>query len=258
MAESGWVVILVDQVPVNFHHLVGLGSLVRGVALVLSAGRELTTEKGGLHSKMREDFRWSHHLIIHTCTEEQTMSLVILELWLETPEELLLVVMIGDKGGLEENCRGSSGLMNPDEDHQDLVKSFQIEFPLLHHIAGVHQKNLVDRETISGGMVGLDLILIQIGTINHRQRCMVSHHHQSGGIIMPGPHRKDPSLNPVVGHSFKLDLQDQISPFPESRIILLSKETGLQLLLHNKCKDHLSNSTRQIRELESLLILLSH
>ena len=253
------MVILVDPVPVNFHHLVGLGSLVRGVALVLSAGRELTTEKGGLHSKMRGGFRWSHLLIILTSTEEQTMSLVILELCLETPEELLLVVMIGDKGGLEENCRGSSGLMNPDEDHQDLVKSFQIEFPpLLHHIAGVHQKNLVDRETISGGMVGLDLILIQIGTINHRQRCMVPHHHQSGGIIMPGPHRKDPSLNPVVGHSFKLDLQDRISPFPESHIILLSKETGLQLLLRNKCKDHLSNSTRQIRELEPLLILLSH
>ena len=210
--------------------------------------------------KMRGGFRWSHRLIILTSTEEQTMSLVIPELCLETPEELLLVVMIGDKGGLEENCRGSSGLMNPDEDHQDLVKSFQIEFPPLlhHHIAGVHQKNLVDRETISGGMVGLDLILIQIGTINHRQRCMVLHHHQSGGIIMPGPHRIDPSLNPVVGHSFKLDLQDRISPFPESHIILLSKETGLQLLLRNKCKDHLSNSTRQIRELEPLLILLSH
>ena len=247
---------MVDPVPVNFHHLVGLGSLVRGVALVLSAGRELTTEKGGLHSKMREGFHQSHRLITLTYTEEQTMSLVILELWLETPEELLLVVMIGDKGGLEENCRGSSGLMNPDEDHQDLVKSFQIEFPLLHHIAGVHQKNLVDRETISGGMVGLDLILIN--TINHRQRCMVPHHHQSGGIIMPGPHRKDPSLNPVVGHSFKLDLQDRISPFPESPIILLSKETGLQLLLRNKCKDHLSNSIHQIRELEPLLILLSH
>ena len=88
----------------NSHHLGGLGSLVRGVAQVLSAGRELTTEKGGLHSKMREDFHRSRRLIIHTSTEEQTMSPVILELWLETPEELLLLVMIGGKGGLEENC----------------------------------------------------------------------------------------------------------------------------------------------------------
>lgn len=249
---------MVGQVRVNFHLLGGLGSLVRGVAQVLSAGRELTTEKGGLHSKMRGGFRQSHRLIIHMSTEEQTMSPVILELWLETPEELLLVVMIEDKDGLEENCRGSSGLMNPDEDHQDLVKSFQIEVPLLHHIAGVHQMNLVGRETISGGMVGLDLLLIQIDIVNHHRRCMVPHHHQSEGTIMPGRHRIDPSLNPVVGHSFKLDLQDRISPFPESRIILLSRETGLQLLLCNRCSDHLSNSTRLIKQIEPLFILLSH
>ena len=260
MAESGWVAILVDQVQVIFHHLGGLGSLVRGVAQVLSAGRELTIEKGGLHTKTKEDFHRSCRLIIHTSTGEQTMSLVILEPWLETPVELLLVVvMIGGKGGQEENCRESNGLMNPDEDHlhcKDLVKSFQIEVSL-RHIAGVHQMTLVGRETISGGMVGLDLPLIQIGIIHRRRRCMVAHHHQSEGR-MPGLHMIDPSLNQVVCLSFKLDLQDRISPFPGSHIIPLNnRETGLQLLHYNRCRDHLSNNTHLIRKID-LLVLLSH
>ena len=244
-----------------FHHLGGLGSLVRGVAQVLSAGRELTIEKGGLHTKKKEDFHRSCRPIIHTSTGEQTMSLVILEPWLETPVELLLVVvMIGGKGGQEENCRESNGLMNPDEDHlhcKDLVKSFQIEVSL-RHIAGVHQMTLVGRETISGGMVGLDLPLIQIGIIHRRRRCMVAHHHQSEGR-MPGLHMIDPSLNQVVCLSFKLDLQDRISPFPGSHIIPLNnRETGLQLLRYNRCRDHLSNNTHLIRKIDLLLVLLSH